>query len=392
MQNESPWSLETKLRLLCFLLLLSLLILTSTAVSVRGQSTVSFSMTETDNHHVAGLNSNQPYVAGCCVTSENLMKYEIVDAAKVKVSFPSTDPAYFPGGSWLGAGMFLQGQDTKFLHVDYGFYMMLVMEASGGLFVDIGFHQTREGDMPLLMPSEELIYARTWQLSGLDPAMQVTLSMEWNVNKTVIYSVGLGDQQNELTSIRITSFPNCENIIPGFYSGNVIVGQFPMSRYVNYFQFGITSSSQMQNNHWTAFLQEPRTLSSGNWSLVDRAWSVQGDRSHIDQDWKWGGEPYIGVAAQYQMNSGQSANQVLFFHSHQTLSTGTVLWQPANANTTGLPDLTLHNAQQDQPLINYWSSAGYFVSALIAVNSGATFWTLERNYRRTRVFKKSLET
>jgi hypothetical protein len=380
------------LRLLCFILLLSLPILTSTAVSVSGRSTVSFSMTETDNHHVGRLNSNQSYVAGCCVTSEDLMKGEIVDAVAVDVSFPSTDPAYFPVGSWLGAGMFLQAQDTRFLHVDYGFYMMLVIEASGGLFVDIGFHQTREGDMPLLMPSEELIYARTWQLSGLDPAMPVTLSMEWNANKTVNYAVGLGDQQIEFASVRIASFPNCENIIPGFYSGNVIVGQFPMSRYVNYFQFGITSSSLMANNHWAALLQEPKTLSSDNWSLVDRAWSVQGDRSHIDQDWKWGGEPYIGVAAQYQVNSGQSGNRVLFFHSDQTLSTGTVLWQPANVNAGGLPDLTLQNAQQDQPLFNYWSSGGYFVSALVVVSAGATYWTLEKNHKRTRVFKKSTET
>jgi hypothetical protein len=392
MQTESPWSLETDLRFLCLALLLSLLILTSTAVSVRGQSTVSFSMTETDNHHVAGVNSNQPYVAGCCVTSEGLMKYEIVNGAAVDVSYPSTDPAYFSAGSWLGAGMFLQAQDTRFLHVDYGFYMMLVIEASGGLFVDIGFHQTREGDMPLLMPSEELIYARTWQLSISDPATPVTLAMEWDENKTVNYSVGLGDQQIEFTSVRVASLSNCENIIPGFYSGNVIVGQFPMSRYVNYFQFGITSSSLMANSHWAALLQEPRTLSSGNWSLVDRAWSVQGDRSYIDQDWKWGGEPYIGVDAQYQMNSGQSSNRVLFFHSDQTLSTGTVLWQPVNVNASGLPDLALHNSQQDQPLFNYWSSGGYFVSALVVVSAGATYWTLGKNHKRTRVFKKSTET
>jgi hypothetical protein len=378
------------LRLLCFVLLLSLPILASTVASVRGEKYVSFSMTETDNHHVGRLNSNQPYVAGCCVTSEDLMKGRIVDAAAVEVSFPSTNPAYFSVGSWLGAGMFLQGQDTRFLHVDYGFYMMLVIEASGRLFVDIGFHQTREGDIPLLMPSEELIYARTWQLSGLDPATPVTLSMKWDENKTVNYSVGLGDQQTEFTSVRVASLPNCENIIHGFYSGNVIVGQFPMSRYVNYFQFGITSSSLMQNNHWTVLLQEPKTLSSGNWSLVDRAWSVQGDRSYIDQDWKWGGEPYIDVTAQYQMNSGQSSNRVLFFHSDQTLSTGTVLWQPVNVNKSGLPDLASHDPQYDPPFFNYCYPAGYFVLGLVAVSAGATFWTLENNHRRTRVFKKSI--
>lgn len=392
MQSGSPWSLETGLRLLCLVLLLSLPILTSAIISVRGQSTVSFSMTETDNHHIGRLNSNQPYVAGCCVSSEGLMKYGIVDGAAVEVSFPSTDPTYFSAGSWLGAGMFLQAQDTRFLHVDYGFYMMLVIEASGSLFIDIGLHQTREGDMPLLMPSEELIYARTWQLSISDQATPVTLSMEWGQNETVNYSVGLADQQIEFTSVRVPSLPNCDNIIPGFYSGNVIVGQFPMSRYVNYFQFGIISSSLMANNHWAALLQEPRTLTSGNWSLVDRAWSIQGDRSYIDQDWKWGGEPYVDVAAQYEMNSGQSSDRVLFFHSDQTLSTGTVLWQPVNVNTSALTDLALQNVQHGQPLSNYCYTAGYFVLTLVVVSAGGTFWTLKKNHNRPRIFKKSIET
>jgi hypothetical protein len=165
-----------------------------------------------------------------------------------------------------------------------------------------------------------------------------------------------------------------------------------MSRYVNYFQFGITSSSLMANNHWAALLQEPRTLTSGNWSLVDTAWSVQGDRSYIDQDWKWGGEPYIDVAAQYEMNSGQSSDRVLFFHNDQTLSTGTVLWQPVNVNTSALTDLALQNVQQGQPLSNYCYPVGYFVLTLVVASAGATFWTLEKNHKRPRVFKKSIET
>jgi hypothetical protein len=392
MQGECSSSLETEgLRLLCLALLLCLYILATTAFSIRGENYVSFSMTETDNHHVARLNSNQPYVAGCCVTSEGLMNYGTVDAVAVDVSFPSTDPSYFPVGSWLGAGMFLQGQDTRFLHVDYGFYMMLVIDASAGLYIDIGLHQTREGDRPLLMPSEELMFFRTWQLSSLDPATSVILTMGWDENETVNYCVALGGQQVEFASVRAANLPNCENIIPGFYSGNVIVGQFPMSRYVNYFQFGIISPSTIANNHWAALLENPRTLSLGNWSLVDRAWSVQGDRSYIDQDWRWGGRPYIGGGAQYHMNSAQSSDQVLFFHSDRTLSTGTVLWQPVNAGTSGTTDSMLRDDQNDRPFSKYYCPACYFASALILICTSATYWMLEKNSKHGRYFRKPVE-
>jgi hypothetical protein len=364
------------------------LIPASTALSVRGESYASFSMTETNYHHVARLNSNQPYVAGCWVTQEDLMNYGRVNGAAINVSFPSTDPSYLPAGSWLGAGMFLQGQDTRYVHVDYGFYMMLVIDASGRLFVDIGLHQTREGDKPLLMPTEELIYAMTWQLSGLDPATPVTLAIEWGENKTVNYSVGLGDQLDEFASVPIASLPNCENIITGFYSGNVILGQFPMSEYIDYFQFGITSSSPIENNHWAALLQEPRTLKSGNWSLVDTAWSIQGDLSYIDQDWKWGGQPYIGVNAQYQMNSAQSPDQLLFFHSEHTLSTGTLLWQPVNAGAGGLTDLTQHDVQNGQPLSVYYYSMECFISTLALISASAAYWIIEKNHKPERHLKK----
>jgi len=129
-------------KLLWLVFSLGLLMLASTTASAREDR--SFSLTETENHHVAELNSDQPYVAGCCVTSEDLETYGTINGTAVEVSFPSTDSDYFPAGSWLGAGMFVQAQDTRFLHVDYGFYMMLVLDASGDLFIDVGLHQTRE--------------------------------------------------------------------------------------------------------------------------------------------------------------------------------------------------------------------------------------------------------
>ena len=316
------------------------------------------------------------------------MKYETVNAVAVEVSFPSTDPSSFSVGDWLGAGIFVQAQDTRFLHVDYGFYMMLVLDSSGNGFVDIGLHQTREGDMPLLMPSEELVYVRTWQVSGLDPATPVNLTMEWSENKRVSYALEFDGQRTEFASIRISGFPNCENMIPGFYSGNVIVGQFPMSRYVNYFQFGIISSSQIVEDGWNVLLREPRLLKLGNWSIVDRAWSVQGDRSHIDQDWGWGGEPYIGVDAQYQMNSPQRLNQVLFFHGDRTLSTGTILWEPADTDANGLTDSTSYEIQNDRVLFSGYSLSGYVVLGLIVISVNVTYWVFRKKHGLERLSDK----
>jgi len=354
------------------------------ASSVRGYP--SFTLMETENHHVAELNSNQPYIAGCCVASEDLMKYGTVNGTAVDVCFPSTDSGYFPSGSWLGTGMFVQAQDTRFLHVDYGFYMMLVLDASGGLFVDIGLHQTREGAMPLLMPSEELLYARTWQLSGVDRATPFTLAMEWAENKTVNYSVQVSTESIGFASIRVSSLPNCENIIPRFYSGNIVVGQFPMSRYVHYFQFGITSSIQMANDHWSALLKDPRTLTLDNWCLVERAWSIQGDLSYIDQDWRWGGRSYAGVDARYQINSPESPNQMLFFHSDRTLSTGALLWDSVNVSTDGSTGVPTLQAAQNEPTFvrDYWS-VEHLASGLAILVVGTTCSMLRMSKFRAQV-------
>jgi hypothetical protein len=181
--------------------------------------------------------------------------------------------------------------------------------------------------------------------------------MEWAENETVNYSARVSTESIGFASVNVSSLPNCENIIPRFYSGNIIVGQFPMSRYVHYFQFGITSSTQMANDHWSALLKDPRTLRLDNWSLVERAWSIQGDLSYLDQDWRWGGGLYAGVDARYQMNSPESPNQVLFFHSARTLPTGTLLWDPVNVNTDGLTGVPTLQAAQNEPTLarDYWS-------------------------------------
>jgi len=321
--------------------LLAMLPLVS-AFAVKVADTIQ--LTPTENHHIIALNSNQPYVAGYHVDASDLYTRERVSATAIIVSFPSTNTDYFPSESWIGGGMFVQGQDNKLRHVDYAFYMMLVLDASGALFLDYGLHQTRESTAPLQMPTEELIYGYTWQVSGIAPATPVTLLARWDSEGSVHYSISASGINVTLPSINVAGLPNCANIIRQFYAGNAVTSPFPYGHYVYYFQFGIVSPRIIANNHWSVDIKDPKILRNlGNrlgtgWHLVDTTWCTQGDISYLDGDWMWGGLPYHGVSAQYYQNPLENPYEVIFFYNGQTLCPGTVLWQCTNSklNSTAL--------------------------------------------------------
>jgi hypothetical protein len=290
-------------------------------------------LTSTSEHHVAGLNSNMPYVAGFDVIADNLTLYETVKATAVTVSFPSTEPELLPSGCWLGGGMFVQGQDHVFNNVDYGFYMMLVLDASGRLFVDLGLHQTEEATVPIQKSQSSLVYAYTWQITGIDRSTPVTLLQSWDSNGSVDYSISVSGQDEKLITVNVVGMLNCQNIIRAFYAGNVVIDPFPFSRYVNYFQFGIISSQAMSDTHWQVDVTEPRMLRQTGWTLVDKAWSLQGDHSYLDYNSMWGGATYPGVDAQYYPL--QNPYEIIFYYDGRTLPAGTVLWDvPATNNST----------------------------------------------------------
>lgn len=285
-------------------------------------------LTQTENHHVAELNSNQPYVAGYHVDTVDLYTRECAQATAVTVSFPSTDSSYFSQGSWLGAGMFVQDQDSKIINVDYGFYTMLVLDASGDLFLDVGLHQTRESSLPIQMPTEDLIYAYTWHVSGIDPATPVTLLARWDSLGFVHYSLSTSETSIDVSSVNVAARTKCESIIRLFYAGDATNGNaFPLGHYVYYFQFGVISSESIANDHWSADVKDPRLLRTTGWDPVDIAWSTQGDLSYLDSDWMWGGAPYTGVSAQYYQNQLQNPYELIFNYSGRTLTPGTILWQ-----------------------------------------------------------------
>jgi len=359
------------------LLLVTLLAIIPLVASSDVEAADTIELTATDTHHVAELNSNQPYVAGYHVNTPDLYTREGVEATAVTVSFPSTDPAYFPSDSWLGGGMFVQAQDSKFRNVDYAFYMMLVLDASGRLFVDLGLHQTRESTAPIQMPTEELVYAYTWQVSGVDPATPVTLLASWDSDGFVHYSLSTSEAEVHIVSVQVVVFPNCENISRQFYAGNAVAGTaFPFGHYVHYFQFGVVSSKVIANNYWSVYLMNPRILRKPEWRLgtgwhpVEVAWSAQGDMSYLDYDWMWGGAPYTGVSAQYHKNPLENPYEVIFFYNGQTLQPGTILWQNESSRPSSMeaaartPRNQILRATRARPLLTE-------IAAIIAVTIGA---------------------
>lgn len=307
---------------------MTLLAIASLVAVSRVEAADTIELTPTDEHHVIELNSNQPYVAGYHVNSPDLNVLESVPATAITVSFPSTDSSYFPSDSWLGAGMFVQAQDYRFKHVDYAFYTMFVLDSSGGFFVDLGLHQTRESTAPIQTPTESLLYAYTWQILGIDPATPVTLLARWDTEGFVHYSLSTDGANISIASINVAALPNNDSIIRRFFAGTYIAGTaFPLGHYAYYFQFGVVSSKIIADNHWSARLKEPKILRQTGWQLVETAWTTQGDIAYLDYDWMWGGAPYNGVSAQYQRNPLENPYEVIFSFTGKTLSPGTILWQ-----------------------------------------------------------------
>jgi hypothetical protein len=316
----------------CWLALALLTLVVSALAVSRAEGSDLFSTSTFPEHHVAGLNSNTPYAAGFDVIADNLTLDETVRATAVTVSFPSTEPELFPSGCWLGGGMFVQCQDHVFNFVDYGFYMMLVLDASGRLFVDLGMHQTEEATVPIQMANSSLVYAYTWQITGVDISTPVTLLQSWDSNGSVDYSISVSGQNETLITVNVAGTPNCENIIPAFYAGNVVLNPFPFSRYVNYFQFGIMSNQTISNTHWQVEVKDPEKLRQTGWTLVDKAWSIEGDHSYLDYSLMWGGATYPGVDAQYYPL--QNPHEIIFSYDGRTLPSGTVLWDASVTNNS----------------------------------------------------------
>ena len=315
-----------------------------------------------DNHHLVEISSDQPYVAGFHVLSDDFRTYRMIDGATATVAFPSTNATSFPTGSWLGAGLFLQAQDHKYLFIDYGFYMIIALDFSGNLFVDVGLHQTMEGSLPIQQPDSRLVYAYTWQLLGIEPATPVTLIAQWNSEGLLNYSIRTEDTELFLMSIKVSELSDCENIMPQFYTGNVIGQQFPLGRYVDFFQFGVTGSEIIANNQWQVLLKNVKFLKQDAWVNLEKAWSIQGDISYLDQDATWGGAPYTGVDVQRFTTLNQDGDAIIFSYENRTLKPGTVLWDHSQASSNESSTQDLDFFQTFLMQLTIWSAFSTMVA------------------------------
>jgi hypothetical protein len=344
-----------------------------------------FELNHTAEHHVAKLNSDLPYIAGFQVIADDLSLRETVNATAVTISFPSTEPEFFPSGCWLGGGMFVQAQDHVFRNVDYGFYMMLVFDAQGRLFIDLGLHQTEEATPPLQMPMSTLVYAYTWQIMGIDRSTPVTMLQSWGGNGFVDYSISVSGHNTTLIRVNVTGTPNCQNIIPKFYAGNVIIDPFPFSRYIDYFQFGIISSQAITDTHWRVDVVEPEILRQAGWTLVDKAWSLQGDYSYLDHDLMWGGATYAGADLQYYQHPLQNPYEIIFSYDGQGLTSGRVLWDVSSTNSSAVTSF----AAESQALTML---ARHFLPVIMAVLGTAMLlaFLLARRSKRSASFEHAL--
>jgi hypothetical protein len=322
-----------------------------------------------NNHHVVEISSDQPYVAGFHILSDDFRTYRMIDGATATVAFPSTNATSFPTGSWLGAGLFLQAQDHKYLFIDYGFYMIVALDFSGNLFVDVGLQQTMEASLPIQQQDSRLVYTYTWQLLGIESATQVTLFARWTPEGLLNYSIKTEAIELFLMSIKVSELSDCENIMPQFYTGNVIGQQFPYGRIVDFFQFGVTGSEIIANNQWSVLLKNARYLKQDRWVLPEKAWSIQGDISYLDHDATWGGEPYTGVDVQRLAGSNQDGATLIFSYETRTLKPGTVLWDHSQASSIESSTQDLDFFQTFLTQLTIWSLLSTIFAVLFALHT-----------------------
>jgi hypothetical protein len=142
-----------------------------------------------------------------------------------------------------------------------------------------------------------------------------------------------------LADVNVVAMPNCGNIIPMFYAGNVVIDQFPFSRYINYFQFGMMSNKLIDNEHWQVDVEEPMMLRNTGWTLVDKAWLLEGDRSFLDHDLMWGGTGYLGVSVKNHQHL-QNPYKIVFQYTGNKSANDVILWNVPSGSSTEVPYAT----------------------------------------------------
>jgi len=151
-------------------------------------------------------------------------------------------------------------------------------------------------------------------------------------------------------------------------------GGFPFGHYVYYYQFGVISSTVIDDSHWSVRLSNPLMMKKPErkWIPVDLAVTTQGNICYLDWDWMWGGAPYQGVSAKYYKNSFEDPYQAEFFYNGQTLSPGTVLWHYlVSESETAATIASAHTTDISQAeRIRIFSIGMSIIAAVIITNFG----------------------
>jgi hypothetical protein len=102
--------------------------------------------------------------------------------------------------------------------------------------------------------------------------------------------------------------------------------------------------------------EDPKFLKQDAWVNLEKAWSIQGDISYLDQDATWDGALYTGVDVQRSTTLDQDSDAAIFSYEDRTLKPGTVLWDHAQASSNEASTQDLDFPQTSLTQVTIWSA------------------------------------
>ncbi len=266
-----------------------------------------------------------PYVAGYY----NSTQYRIC-CLEIGVSFTRADLALLAPNNFLMAGMGVQSPNCCIDGWDFGWRAdvfllsdrsMVVSGSSWGTCdgnANCGGHfwqHLRYHSQVTLNPgnfSSPIFLRMMWEPSPIGPLKS---QVNWYYNTTT-----LGWQRYGSFVPDFREGPYFDIGVVGCCGG----GNVPQ-KYAYFYQFGVASKTRVPG--WSVVLMYPSFQYQGSWRLMERANSIQGDYSFWKANYRWGGQPYPGVAARGKALDPSLKMGILeLSHTGGALRDNTPLW------------------------------------------------------------------